>query len=722
MNHIVHPVILCGGSGTRLWPLSTPETPKQFLALTSSKSMIEETADRFAHTNETALSFTLPMVVGSQKHERLLSQKLLASRKILEPFGRNSAPAVAAACLAYQPDDLILILPADHNILDLAAFHRAIAAATVAANEGAIVTFGIAPTYPATGYGYIKAADIGALNTPIAVDEFVEKPKLEVAEEYLKAGSYYWNAGIFLFKANIMMEALQAYAPDVLSGVEAAMKDTSGATVHLDPVAFGQTPSISIDYAVMENAANVQTVPVNMGWSDVGGYPALHELLTGGGKENCLTGPVLAQDSEGLYVRSEGPVISVSGLKDLVVVATGDEVLITPMSDASAVKTLGAAVQKRRHALGFSQDLIDELRVWLFNAFDVWVEKAWDEEQGGFVEQLTMDGAPDTQSNRRVRVQARQVYSFSKAIELGWPHVAAAKVLIEKGLTYIDTRLRHSDGGWVHVIKADGTPHDSKRDLYDHAFIILAGAAAYQAIGSQLALRISDDALNFVDQEMKDHAHGGWQEAVPNTFPRRANPHMHMLEAMLAYHEATGNKQALERASEVVRLFETRFFNAATDVMAEFFAQDWQVETNDAETIFEPGHHYEWATLLSMYGRLTGHDTLSWQRRLVRKADRAGSDAVSGFALNALKADGSPTNARRRLWPQLEMFRAHRLHPEILGVPANEKLLRSIIETYLQAGPDGGWLDETDETGRPCSKAVPASMLYHMVTAFGPIL
>ena len=168
MSHIVHPVILCGGSGTRLWPLSTPEMPKQFKALTSEKSMIEETADRFVSSSDPSLSFTTPLVVGSVKHLHLLEQTLPDARKILEPFGRNSAPAVAAACLASEPDDLILILPADHSIQDVPAFHLAIAAAAKAAEDGAIVTFGIEPTHPATGYGYIKAAQADALMTEMA--------------------------------------------------------------------------------------------------------------------------------------------------------------------------------------------------------------------------------------------------------------------------------------------------------------------------------------------------------------------------------------------------------------------------------------------------------------------------------------------------------------------------------------------------------------------------
>ena len=715
MSHIVHPVILCGGSGTRLWPLSTPETPKQFKALTSDKSMIEETAERFAASADPTLSFTTPLVVGSVKHRHLLEQKLPDSRKILEPFGRNSAPAVAAACLAYKAEDLILILPADHAIGDVLAFHLAIAAAAKAAEDGAIVTFGIEPTHPATGYGYIKAKGAGELHLPVPVEKFVEKPDADVAQSYLDAGGYYWNAGIFLFRADIMLKALEVHAPEVLQATRAAMPNAADKVGTLDVKAFAETPSISIDYAVMERAENVQTVPVNMAWSDVGGYPALHNLLTETASDNHTHGPVLLQNAHGMYVRSEGPTVAVNGVSNLVVVATKDEVVITPMEDAQAVKSLGASVQNRRHALGLPQDLIDEVRDWLWTAFEVWSEKAWDTEQGGFVEQLSMEGVPDLEAIRRVRVQARQVFSFAKAIEMGWPGAEKARELVDLGVDYLNTRLRHPDGGWVHTVRRDGTPIDERRDLYDHAFIILAGATAYQATGNETALQMADDAIAFIDAELKDHEYGGWFEGIPASLPRRSNPHMHLLEAMLAYHGATGCERALDRACECVRLFETRFFDPATNVMVEFFTRDWRVEAPEAE--YEPGHHYEWATLLRYYEKLTGHDTRSWRLRMMRSADLLSLNRRTGFAMNAMSSSGRVINDNSRLWHQLEMFRAYLLHPEIALRDRSSATLLSIHRSYLQGGPDGGWIDELNARGNAISKTVPASMLYHNVTA-----
>lgn len=724
MTLTIHPVILCGGAGTRLWPLSTPQTPKQFLALTSAQSMIEATAGRFSSTQREDLDFTELLVVGSKRHRDLLKKQLPSAKMILEPMGRNSAPAVAAACLVHDSDDLILILPADHDIRDVAAFHDAIAVAAEAALAGAIVTFGIQPTHPATGYGYIQTNTTAITEDmrTLDVSAFVEKPDLDIARSYLEAGTYFWNAGIFLFKAGVMLEALETFAPDVVTGTSRALGDTEADLIELATDAFSATPSISIDFAVMEKATNVRTVPVSMGWSDVGGYRALHELLTGKESENYLSGPVHVQNSSGVYVRSEGPTISVNGVSDLVIVATDGEVMITPKDDDAAVKALGKAVQNNGSALGLSSAVREKAQAWLWTAFETWSQKAWDQAQGGFVEQLDMSGAPDPMATRRVRVQARQIYCFSKAIELGWPKPEAARRLVAQGIEYIDQRLRHAEGGFVHLVDRNGHTVDDRRDLYDHAFLILAGSAAFKSTGNQTALRIADDALAYINDHLKDDEHGGWFESSRLELPRRANPHMHLLEAMLEYYAATGSDRALEHAAEIVRLFETKFFNPAIDVMGEYFNSNWTSETRDSATVFEPGHHYEWAALLYQFDQVADHDSLSWRRRLIRFADKFGLNPETGFAQNALQVDGTQINGDSRLWHQLEMFRAYLMHPDIVARPQAESIFHAILDTYLDAGPEGGWLDEISHNGSPKSTSVPASMLYHLVTAFAILI
>lgn len=684
--------------------------------------MIAETAARFSTNTISNLSFAKPLVVGAEKHEKLLEDALPIARMILEPIGRNSAPAVAAACLAYAVEDLVLILPADHDIQDVPAFHHAIEIAARAANDGAIVTFGVEPTHPATGYGYIKSIP-DASEEALSVEAFVEKPDLKMAQAYIADGSYFWNAGIFLFKAKTMLQALSHFAPDVLIGTRHAMGNTDDQDrVRLGARAFSETPSISIDYAVMEKADNVKTVPVSMGWSDVGGYRALHELLTNSPTENYTNGRVIVENSKGLYVRSEGPVVTVNGVSNLVVVATQGEVMITPLEDDAAVKTLGAAAQSLRPSFGISEGLRTQARDWLWTAFETWSRVGWDATRGGFVEQLHMDGTPDADATRRVRVQARQVFSFAKALEMGWPETETAEHLVAQGIDYIDTRLRHADGGFVHLINPDGSVIDDRRDLYDHAFMILAGSAAYKATGNQTALKIANDALAYIDAHLKDHEHGGWFESSQFELPRRANPHMHLLEAMMEYHDATGDESALDRAAEVVRLFETKFFNPATDVMGEFFEKDWSPTSPELEVIWEPGHHYEWATLLYMFEQKSGHDSESWRRRLNRKADAIGINPTTGFSINQLRSDGTVLRAASRLWHQLERFRSQLIHQTQYAPAQKTTLARDIFDSYLAPGPAGGWIDEIGADGNTVSKTIPASMLYHAITSLSEII
>ncbi|MEM7664189.1 MAG: AGE family epimerase/isomerase [Pseudomonadota bacterium] len=717
----VHPVILCGGSGTRLWPLSSAERPKQFLTLTSERSLLGETAYRFRESQIAGLAFSDPLVVGAERHAALLNDTLPGSRKILEPFGRNSAPAIAAACLAYDPDDMLLILPADHDIKDIAAFHSAILSAADAAAGDSIVTFGINPTYAATGYGYIHAGN-GTDGHVRDVDQFVEKPDLKTAEAYVADGSYFWNAGIFLFRARTMIQELNRFAPEVMAGSKSALVNVGEPTMQLTPEAFAKVPDVSIDYAVMESADNIKTVPVSMGWSDIGGYRALHELMTESPDENYQRGRIFIQNSSGVYARSEGPALYLNGVDNLIVVATPNEIMITSSIDDAAAKALGAAAKNTRHTLGLSSEVVARAKNWLWQAFDAWSRSAWDHQNGGFVEQLNLDGIPDTTANRRVRVQARQIFSFSKAVSLGWPNLKASKSLVENGLDYLDSQLRHPDGGWVHIVDSDAAVVDAKRDLYDHAFIILAGTAAFSALDSKKGLKLAEEAIAFIDRELLDESGDGWAESLPASLPRRANPHMHLLEAMLAFHKATGCAEALAKAKHIVDLFETRFFNPRTNVMAEQFTQELQPTEAENVLVFEPGHHFEWASLLWAFEQLTGHDSLSWRRRLMKTAEQLGRNAKTGLVLNYARSDDISLGSTSRLWPQLEMLRAYLLHAPFIDPQATE-LAFKMIEDYFRAGAVYGlYIDQVDADGIPNAAAIPASMLYHLVTAFEPLL
>lgn len=711
----IKPVILCGGAGTRLWPLSTPETPKQFLALTSQETMISMTSSRLHGQSYAGVEIASTLVVGSARHESLLQSQLPGAELILEPFGRNSAPAVAAACIVSAPEDLLLILPADHHIERPEKFLEALAAGQTAAEAGAIVTFGIQPTHPSIDYGYIEFSPSGGKAKP--VKQFVEKPPLETAEAYLGSGQFLWNAGIFLFKASTMLDAFKQHAPNILDTVRAALGTPIDAIWRLDPSSFSGADSISIDYAIMEHEDNIQVVPVDMGWSDVGDYGALWSMFSSTPEDNVTVGETVLEDCAGLYARSEGPMICASGLKDFVVVAKPDMVMISPRGEAKAVKTLGVQAQAARKTASGGTSLAAS-RALLMDAFDTWSDIAWDKENGGFVECLDMAGIPDTEAVRRVRVQARQVFSFARAISMGWSHPDIARKLMLQGLAYLNGPCRHPDGGWVHKVSKKGDILDDTRDLYDHAFILMAGAAIHDATGDPAGLKLAEEALSFIDESMYDEALGGYFDALPRPALRRANPHMHLLEAFIYLYNATKDKSYLDRAGQIVGLFEVYFFDPKQDHLIEHFNSDWSRAEGQKGQFFEPGHQYEWATLLAMYDKLADRDTLSWRRRLIKMADRKGLNKETEFACNCCHLDGSAIDNKQRIWHQLEMFRTRLWHPETGPEGDADRIFEALKASYFEGVPKGTWIDEIDSDNKPVSRTIPASILYHLVTAF----
>lgn len=719
MPPFIKPVILCGGSGTRLWPLSTPKQPKQFQALTSQSSMISLTVERLKGDTD-VVTFTTPLIIGSERHKHLLDSALPQADVLLEPMGRNSAPAIAAACLMSDPDTLLLVLPADHHIADPAAFRRTIAVGCGPAMEGDIVTFGIVPTHPATGYGYIRTE--GSDNGIYKVSTFVEKPRLDVAQSYLDTGGYYWNAGIFLFRVSTMLDAFAEHASDVIDAVKSCLPSESDALPLLDAGRFAQVPDISIDYAIMEKAKQISLVPADMGWSDVGGFAALRDLGAEDSLSSVNVGSVVSEQTTGSYIRSNGPTVAVSGLENMVVVATPDTVMIAPIDDDSAVKRLGGAAQEQPLALSLSSSTRHQAKTLLWDTYDHWLERAWDDENGGFVESLDLKGEPQTKLDRRIRVQARQVFSFAEAIRLGWAAKDQAAELVHNGLDFLDQKCRHPESGWVHMLNSECDVVDQSRGLYDHAFIMMAGAAAWRSTGSSLAKRLAEEARDFVDSHLSEETLGGFADGLDMTAARRANPHMHLLEAFLEWHRVTGDQDWLDRATRIVHIFEERLFINRDDMLREHFTEHWTPEPGERGQIFEPGHQYEWASLLADHQERTGLDTASWRRRLIRKADRDGRDLKSGFAHNEVHRNGTVTNPNRRLWPQLEAFRARLWHPETAAPGAANLMLSRIAETYFDSMPKGLWMDETDIAGAPKAPAVPASMIYHIVTAFRDIL
>lgn len=341
------PVILSGGSGTRLWPLSREAYPKQFLPLVGDDTMLQATWKRVA-----SIAGAAPIVVANQEHrfmaaEQLRECKVMPQALILEPVGRNTAPAIAIAALqalANGDDALLLVLPSDHVVRNEAAFHAAVKQAAIAAEAGKLVTFGIVPTAPETGYGYIKAAAGDGVR---AVDRFVEKPDLATAEQYVASGEYFWNSGMFLFKASRYLKELEALQPAILAACRQALDKAARDNdfIRLDAEAFAASPNDSIDYAVMEKTADAAVVPLDAEWNDVGSWSALWEVSDKDADGNACHGDVIALDCKNSYAYGNR-LIAMVGLQDIVVVETDDAVFVGHKDRVQDVKEIVGQIKR----------------------------------------------------------------------------------------------------------------------------------------------------------------------------------------------------------------------------------------------------------------------------------------------------------------------------------------------------------------------------------------
>jgi mannose-1-phosphate guanylyltransferase len=349
----IFPAIMCGGSGTRLWPLSRALFPKQFLPLVNDTSMLQDTLLRLPN------KCSEPVFICNEEHRFLVAEQVRQlsqeqSTILLEPEGRNTAPAVALAAinaLEKNKDALLLVLAADHVIQDTAAFHNAVEQASIAAEQGKLVTFGIVPTKAETGYGYIKKGCEQVSGT-FNVAQFVEKPNAEVAGKYLASGEYLWNSGMFLFKASRYLEELAKHRGDILENCQLAMKGVEQDLDFLRPnkTDFLACASESIDYAVMEKTDSAVVIPLDAGWSDVGSYSALWEVCLQNEDKNVLKGDVIAQQTTNSYIHSQNKLIATVGVDNLVIIDTPDAVLVANKDKVQEVKQIVEQLKKEQRS------------------------------------------------------------------------------------------------------------------------------------------------------------------------------------------------------------------------------------------------------------------------------------------------------------------------------------------------------------------------------------
>lgn len=711
----IYPVIMCGGMGTRLWPESQPNKPKQFAPLMGELSMFQETVLRVAIIGGTAK----PVVVGGAGHRRLIAEQLAAigvsAVVLLEPEGRDSAPAMAAACAwiaSQDKDGVAVVVAADHHIPDGQAFRDAVSVAVDSANSGQIVTFGVRPSTPSTAYGYISP---GEARGPVwAVRSFVEKPDLETAKSYVAQG-YLWNSGNFVVRAATLLEELNQFDAGIVRAAQDALGDQVGAELLLGE-AFRTSRRISIDYAVMEKTARASVLPVDFAWSDLGAWDAVWSASPKDERGNAVRGEAVAVDSSDCLVRANGLQVALVGVRDLAIVADEGRLLVARLSESQKVKEVvgmleGAAESPAGAPAGGFTNLkavADWFDQWLkTSALPLWWSLGADHVGGGYFEALSPVGKP-LEGPRRSRVQTRQVYTFASAGMLGWkgPWRQAAW----HGMDYFLARYRRPDGLFRASVSPHGEPLDETARLYDQAFALLAMATLQKADPGHVDLASESDQLFQAIQSLR-HPLGGFREEGDHPF--QANAHMHLFEAAMAGMEAGGGAHWEALGHEIVDLALSRFIDPEGGFLREFFNPDWTPASGADGRHIEPGHQFEWAWLLSRWEAQQPDPRIKPAVARLFAAGVRGAHAADGVVCNSLFDDFTPKDASARLWPQTEYLKA------ALELQKDEHVLRaaSALRLYLDTPAVGAWRDRRLADGAMVEEPCPASSFYHIMAA-----
>lgn len=730
----IRPVILCGGAGSRLWPMSRATRPKQFHSLYGKSSLLSQTAGRFVQPDNTDAdnAFSQPLILCSADLGSVLASECLAgqidpSAVLLEPEMRDTAPAIAAATaflFRENPSQLMFVVPSDAMILDKKRFRdSAIRAGRVAQDQDIIMTIGVVPDRPETQYGYIERHE--PMADGWSVKQFREKPDRVTANHYYESGDFFWNAGMFMARAEYMAKEFERLQPEIWHhACEAVEKaEIDGNNLLLNRAEFSACEKVSMDYAIMERTHSIGVVPAEFAWDDLGSWSQLHAHALKDDQGNAIKGGSVTVASHNNFVRSVDATVALAGVNDLAVVAEDGAVLVVPLSQGHLVKSAKEEMEKLKASQPVFGDR-DAVRDWLVsNALPYWAKNGLDHQHGGVHEALTFSGQPASHDVKRLRVLARQIYVYSHAMKLGWYEDASG--VLDHCFNHLVKTGWHPDGGWIHLYNRDGTVRDDTRDTYDQCFVLLACAWMMQAgYRPSEARDWADRTIGFMDAELSDPEYGGFHEglaAKPEL--RRTNPHMHYLEAMLALYEATGEETYLDRADTIIALFENSFFDGSTSMLREHFNGNWKTHAGQDPVLrrVEPGHHYEWVSLLMRYHGFREKQGLKEKAlSLYASASAFGHHAETGAAADYMQPDGSQVSENARCWPQTERLKAA-IAMERQGVArasADRKSAVSVLFRHYLDGPVcGGWYDRINSSGRVTAPDMPSSTFYHVFNA-----
>lgn len=730
----LHPIILCGGPGSRLWPASTAPHPKPFIDLLGGRTLFQRTAARLAALTGAR---RLVVVTGPEHIDQARDQlnAIGCDGVILaEPAGRDSGPALLAA-VQWLADTgrtgLAIAVASDHHIPDEGAFAAAVALARHAAEERQIVTFGVEPDHAATAYGYVRPGKaLDAASGVFKVAAFVEKPDAARAQVLIDEGCL-WNSGNFMFRLDVLLEEAARHAPRM---AEAARRAVAEAVAEPGVVRLGSSfltaPRASIDIAVMEKTDRAAVIPIDYAWSDLGSWDAVWASAPRDEHGNVVSGVAVVPDSVNCLVRAgPGTKIVAMGVSDLAIVAQGHNVLVSSLTHSAnlkgALSALETASARRGHFRGPADQAAaltaaPRLKAWFENkALPLWWCFGADHTAGGFHERLRPDRTP-VDLPRRARVQARQVHVYALAGLMGWagPWQAA----VAHGLDYLAERFPRADGLCRATIDAAGLPVDDTAHLYDQAFVLLALATAARALPDRHAeLSARAESLMAAVRPVFALPQGGFR-ATEGADDLLADPVMHLFEAALAWVETDPAPVWLDLAREIAELFLERMYNAEGGYIVEAFAGDWSPASVDDGRIIEPGHQFEWAWLMERWSRLRGDPRAQRAARALYASGERGVDPETGLVWDGLWVDFTPQARTSRLWPQTERVKAAlllagaaRSHQGALH--AAVRSASEALEAYLDTPMAGLWRDTPQASVAAADEPALASSFYHIAGA-----